>query len=56
MNKKNTCIFIYLFSPFTANYGIPVEFSITCWIAQYGIQFGQQIILVLNLNHVITQV
>lgn len=32
----------YWTTHFTANYRIPVEFSIACWIAQTCIQFGQQ--------------
>lgn len=43
-------------SAVTLNYTTPVEFLKACWIAQWGIQLGQQgITSALNLGLVVTQ-
>lgn len=42
---------------FTASYITPVEFLITCWITQQGIQFDQSgITLDLNLDYMVVQI
>lgn len=40
----------------TASCGVPVEFSVACRIAEWGVQFGQQgVTSGLNLGPVVTQ-